>query len=128
MDGGSEMNEHDMERHLQRQPLARPSANLDQQMERLFQVTRSEHANPLARTVPMWLMAAACLVCALAGFGVRSLFVPRQSAPTVVYVFPPSEAMTRFLTGAAANRNDGFDFAHARVQVINPSVSAGNQL
>ena len=122
------MNENDIERHLQRQPLTQPSADLDQRMKSLFHEARSERAHPLLRTVPIWLMAAACLVCAIAGFGVKSLFVPRQSPPTVVYVFPPSEAMTRFLNGATANRNDGFDFSRARVQVINPPAAVGTQL
>jgi hypothetical protein len=122
------MNDNEIEHQLQQQPLARPSADLDQRMKALFHEARSERAHPLLRTVPIWLMAAACVVCVVAGFGARSLFVPRQSPATVVYVFPPSEAMTRFLTGATANRNDGFDFSHARVQVITTPPAAGNQL
>lgn len=122
------MNENDFERQLQRQPLVGPSADFDQRMKGLFHEACPERVHPLSRTVPIWLMAAACVVCAVAGFGVRSLFIPRQSPPMVVYVFPPSEAMTRFLTGAAANRNDGFDLSHARVQVTNPSTSVRNQL
>jgi hypothetical protein len=122
------MNENDIERQMQQQTVARPSADLDERMKRLFHEGRIRRTHPLSRTVPFWLMAAACLVCAVAGFGVRSLFVPRQSPATVIYVFPPSEAMTRFLTGAGGNRNDGLDFSHARVRVINPSISAGNQL
>ena len=122
------MNESDIERKLQQQSLAQPSANLNQRMESLFHKARFERAHPLLRTIPVWLMAAACLVCAVAGFGVRSLFLPHQSPPTTIYVFPASEAMVHFLEGAKVKRNDGFDFSHARVQVTDRHVSTGSEL
>jgi hypothetical protein len=122
------MNENDFEGQLQQQPLARPSAELDQRMETLFHRAASRNLWASLPAVPVWLAAAACLVCAVAGFGVRSLFIPRQSAPTIVYVFPPSEAMTRFLNGATASRNNDFDFSHAHAQVLQPPAPQGNQL
>jgi len=122
------MNENDIERQLQQQPLTGPSADLDRRMKVLFHNANPKQMHPPARTVPIWLMAAACLVCAIAGFGVRSLSIFRQSPPTVVYVFPPSEAMSRLLNGSTASRNSDFDFSHAHAQVLQPPAAQGNQL
>jgi len=121
------MNNNDLERQLKDQPLAQPSANLDQRIQVLFDEASLRRPRLLVRPVPIWAMAAACVVCAVTGFWARSLFIPRQNAPTVVYVFPPNEAMTRLLTGTASH-NDSFDFSHARVQVIQPPAPQGNQL
>jgi hypothetical protein len=122
------MNENDIERELLKQPLARPSTALDRRMEAFFDEAQSERPHFLMRAVPVWLTAGACLICAVAGFGARSLVTPRQHPPTVIYFSPPNEAMARFLTGAKANRNDSFDFSHARVEVIQPPAPQGNQL
>jgi hypothetical protein len=122
------MNENDIEHKLRQETLAEPSPSLDQRMDASFDKAASTNRRPLLPTVPLWLAAAACLTCGFAGFGARSLFVPRPNPPTVVYVFPPSEAMTHLLGGGTANRNDGFDFSHARIQVINLSTSTEDQL
>jgi len=122
------MNEKDIEGQLQEQSLARPSAMLDHRMNALFHEERSKRPHFLLRGVPIWLTAAACLVCAVAGFGARSMFVLRRHPPTVVYFFPANEEMARFLTGPKANWNDGFDFSQAHVEVIQPPAARGNQL
>ena len=122
------MNENDIERELLKQPLARPSTALDRRMEAFFDEAQSGRPHFLMRAVPVWLTAGACLICAVAGFGARSMFIPRQHPPTVVYYFPPNEAMARFLSGAKANRSDSFDFSQAHVEVIQPSAAQGNQL
>jgi len=122
------MNEHDIERQLQQQSLVQPSANLNQRMESLFERAISEIVRTSRPAVPIWLTAAACLICGIAGFGVRSLFISRENRPAIVYVFPPSEAMTHFLNGVTTGRNNDFDFVHARVQVLQPPASQGNQL
>jgi hypothetical protein len=122
------MNKNDIERQLQQQPLAKPSADLDRRMDSLFGRAASESEQRSRPTVPLWLAAAACLVCGLAGFGVRSLFISRRNQPAIVYVFPPSEAMTRFLNGATASRSSDFDFSHAHAQVLQPPAPQGNQL
>jgi hypothetical protein len=121
------MNDNDIERQLKERPLVQPSANLEQRIQALFDEAAFHRPRLLLRPVPVWMMAAACLVCAFAGFGARSAFIPRQNPPTVVYFFPPNEAMARLLTGAV-NRNDNFDFSHARVQVIQSPAPQGNQL
>ena len=121
------MNENDIERQLQRQPLAQPSTHLDQRINTLFREASTARPSIFTCTVPVWMATAACLVCGVAGLGARSLFIPRQNPPTVIYFVPPNEAMTRFLTGAS-NRNDGFDFSHARVQVIKVPSTQGDQL
>ena len=122
------MNENDIERQLREQPLAQPSATLDQRMTMLFHEAESKRPHFLWRGVPVWLTAAACLMCAVAGFGARSLFIPRQYPPTVVYFFPANEEMTHFLSGGKANRSDSFDFSQAHVEVIQPSAAQGEQL
>jgi hypothetical protein len=122
------MNENDIERELLKQPLARYSTALDRRMEALFDEAQSQRPHFLMRAVPVWLTVAACLICTVAGFGARSLFTSPQHPPTVVYFFPPNEEMTRFLTGARANRNDSFDFSRARIEVIQPPAPQGNQL
>jgi hypothetical protein len=122
------MKENDLERQLKERPLVQPSANLDQRIQALFDEAAFRRPRLLLRPVPIWALAAACLVCAFAGFGARSLFIPRQNPPTVVYVFPPNEVMTRLLTGPKANWNDDFDLSHARVEMIQPRASHGDQL
>ena len=122
------MNDNEIEHQLQQQPLARPSADLDQRMKALFHRAASESEQRSRPAVPLWLAAAACLVCGLAGFGVRSLSIFRRDQPAIVYVFPPSEAMTRFVNGATASRNNDFDFSHAHAQVLQPPAPQGNQL
>jgi hypothetical protein len=122
------MNENDIERKLRQETLAEPSPGFDRRMDVLFDKAASANRHPLLPTVPLWLAAAACLACGFAGFGARSLFVPRPNPPTMVYIYPPSEALTRLLAGDKVDRSNGFDFSHARVQVINPSTSPGNRL
>ena len=122
------MNEKDLERQLREQPLARPSATLDQRMNTLIHEAESKRPHLLFRAVPIWLTAAACLACAVAGFGARSLFIPHQYPPAVVCFYPANEEMARFLTGARANRGDRFGFSQAHVEVIQPSAPQGNQL
>lgn len=112
------MNENDIERQLQETPLAQPSANLDGRMRTLFDDAAFARPHPLRRPVPVWLMAAACVACVAIGFGVRSLFVRRGKPATVVYIFPPSEAMRHLLTGDQSRQHDGIEFSRARVQVI----------
>jgi hypothetical protein len=122
------MNENDIERKLRQETLAGPSPGFDQRMDALFDKAASTNRRPLLPTVPLWLAAAACLTCGFAGFGARSLFVPRPNPPTMVYIFPPSEALTRLLAGDKIDRSNGFDLSHARIQVINLPASPGDQL
>jgi hypothetical protein len=122
------MNENDLENKLRQEMLASPSPRLDQRMDALFDKAASTNRRPLLPPVPLWLAAAACLACGIAGFGARSLFASRPNPPATVYVFPPSEALTRLLAGDKVDRSNGFDFSHARVQVINLPASPGDQL
>ena len=128
VDGGSEMNENDIEHQLRQQPLARPSTDLDRRMDSLFGRAASESKRHARPAVPLWLAAAACLMCGLAGFSVRSIFISRRNQPAVIYIFPPSEAMTHLLNGTTASRSSDFDFSHAHAQVLQPPARQGNQL
>ena len=122
------MNENDIERQMQQQTVARPSADLDERMKRLFHEGRIRRTHPLSRTVPFWLMAAACLVCAAAGFAVRPLLVRQQPPSTVVVVVPLNEALARLLTGNSANRSDEIDFSRAQIHVVRQETSASEKL
>lgn len=93
------MNENDIERQLRQQSLARPSADIDQRMDSLFHRAASGNLRASLPAVPVWLAAAACLVCAAAGFAVRPLLVRQQPPSTVVVVVPLNEALARLLTG-----------------------------
>ena len=122
------MNENDIERNLQQQPLAQPLANLDQRMDSLFHRAASGNLRPSLPAVPVWLAAAACLVCAAAGFAVRPLLVRQQPPSTVVVVVPLNEALARLLTGNSANRSEEIDFSRAQIYVVRQETSASEKL
>jgi hypothetical protein len=122
------MNENDIERQLQRQPLARPSANLDQRMESLFH--RGVSLSPRAPwpAVPLWFGAAACLICGMTGFAIRPLLVRQSSPSAVVVVVPLDESLARLLTGNHASRSDGIDFSRAEVRMVRQQNSGPDRL
>jgi hypothetical protein len=122
------MNESDIERQLQQQPLARPSANLDQRMESLFHRAGSLSPRASWPAVPLWLGAAACLICGITGFAVRPLLIRQPSPPTVVVVVPLNEALARLVTGNNANRRDEIDFSRAQIRVVRQKSPASDKL
>ena len=122
------MNENDIERQLRQQSLARPSADIDQRMDSLFHRAASGNLRASPPAVPVWLAAAACLVCAAAGFAVRPLLVRQQPPSTVVVVVPLNEALARLLTGNSANRSDEIDFSRAQIHVVRQETSASEKL
>jgi len=122
------MNENGIENQLRRLLRVQPSPHLDQRLNMLFRETGAARSSILMRSVPAWMVTAACLVCTVAGLGTRSLFIPGRNPPTVVYVLPPNEALTRFLAGPKASRRDNFDFSRARVEVIQPPAPQGGEL
>ena len=122
------MNENDIERQLRQQSLARPSADIDQRMDSLFHRAASGNLRASLPAVPVWLAAAACLVCAAAGFAVRPLLVRQQPPSTVVVVVPLNEALARLLTGNSANRSDEIDFSRAQIHVVRQETSASEKL
>jgi hypothetical protein len=112
------MNESEIERQLQQQPLVPPSADLEQRMETLFHRAGSLGSRASWQAVPVWLAVAACLVCGIAGFAVHPLLVRQPSPPTVVVVVPPNEALARLLNGNSANRSERIDFSRAEIRVV----------
>ena len=87
-------------------------------MESLFHRAASRSLRTSLPTVPLWLAAAACLVCGIAGFIVHPLLVRQQAPPSVVVVVPLNEALAHLLTGNSANRSDGIDFSRAQFHVV----------
>jgi hypothetical protein len=122
------MNENEIEHQLRQVPLAQPSAGLDQRMRGLFHDATAARPRLLVRPVPVWMVAAACLGCVVAGFGARSLFASREKTSKVVYVLPASEALTRLLTGQPSVTDNGLDFSHPKVQVITKPLQPPDQL
>ena len=122
------MNENDIERQLRQQSVARPSADIDQRMDSLFHRAASGNLRASLPAVPVWLAAAACLVCAAAGFAVRPLLVRQQPPSTVVVVVPLNEALARLLTGNSENRSDEIDFSRAQIYVVRQETSASEKL
>lgn len=122
------MNEEDIERRLRQETLASPSSGLDRRMDALFDGAAFQKRRVSLPTVPLWLAAAACLVCGMAGFAGRPLFVHRQALPALVVVVPPNEALARLLAGDQSRRNNDIDFSRAKVQIINQSTRAADSL
>lgn len=122
------MNEDDIERKLRQETLASPSPGLDQRMDALFDSAASVNPRVSLLKVPVWLAAAACLVCGIAGFAARPLFVHRQTLPTVVVVVPPNEALARLLAGDQSRGNNDIDFSRAKVQIVNQPTRTSDNL
>ena len=117
------MNEHDLERHLQQQPLAQPSRDLDQRMQVLFE---NAAPHPLKKPVPLWLAAAACLTCAAIGFALRTAPSRESSVPAVGITVPPNTAWTRAML-ADPSRRDIINFSQARLSSSGSSRKTLNQ-
>lgn len=117
------MNENDLENHLQQQPLAQPSCDLDQRMQVLFE---NAAPHPFMKPVPLWLAAAACLACAAIGFALRTAPSRELSVPAVVITVPPNAALTRAIL-ADPSRRDIINFSQARLSSSGSSPKALNQ-
>ena len=121
------MNENDIERKLQQEPLATPSPGLDQRMDALFDEAASISRRSLLPVVPLWLATVACLTCGIAGFVAHRLFIHQQSPSTVVIVVPPNEVLGSILTGTGVNRRDRLDLSRPQIRIIrqeNPITSS----
>lgn len=102
------MNDDEIEGALRQATCARPSRELDRRMGALFDAgaPRRSWILPLLQPLPVWVLAAACILSAAGGFFANALWQPRRApagapASIAICMLDPNRPLARRFLGPA---------------------------
>lgn len=110
----------DLEHHLRKAPLEKPSAAHDAAMQRIFTEANLQRPPIWAANVALWKCAAACAVCLSFGYLLHAYLEPREatpSSPSAVYVIPSDPELNALFDATQRRQIPALDASKVRVQI-----------